>query len=179
MSRDVAAEPRVFVVMGVSGSGKSTVAALLAKRLGCTVVDGDALHAPAAIAKMRCGASLDDADRAPWLGAIGAWIDAQLAARRSGVIACSALKRAYRTTLTTGRPAVRIVYLSGDEATIAGRLAARRGHFMPPILLPSQFADLEPPGPEERPIVVSIADAPEAMVEAILARLGRDGPDSC
>ncbi|KQP50761.1 gluconokinase [Methylobacterium sp. Leaf108] len=166
-----AAPARVLVVMGVSGCGKSTIAALLAQTLGWRFADGDAFHSDGNIARMRSGLGLGDAERAPWLAAIAAWIDRCLAEGRSGVIACSALRRAYRDALVRGRDSVLIVHLSGDRALIAARLGARRGHFMPPALLESQFADFEPPGPDENPIVAAVTESPDAMVEAILREL--------
>ncbi|AWN43911.1 carbohydrate kinase [Methylobacterium durans] len=166
------ARPRILVVMGVSGSGKSTVAACLAARLGWAFVDGDSLHTPDHVAKMRAGHPLDDADRAPWLRAVAAWIGARLAAGEAGVVACSALRRAYRDTLVAGRSEVRLVHLDGSRALIAERIAGRHGHFMPAQLLDSQFAALEPPEPEEDAIVVGIADPPDAIAEAVVARLG-------
>ncbi len=169
--------PQVLLVMGVSGSGKSTVASLLAQRLAWPFVDGDDLHSADHIAKMRSGHALDEADRTPWLARIGAWIDARLKAGESGVIVCSALRRAYRDTLVRDR-AVRIVYLEGNRGLIAERLAARRGHFMPGSLLDSQFAALEPPGPDEDPITVSIEDPPDAIVAAICARLDLPAGDT-
>lgn len=163
---------QVLVVMGVSGSGKSTVAALLAERLGWRFVDGDAFHSPEHVARMQAGLALDDRDRAPWLAAIAAWIDGRIAAGERGVIACSALKRAYRDVLVAGRPGVRIVYLAGSRAVIAARLARRRGHFMPVALLDSQFAALEPPEPDERAVAVGIEAEPEAIAAAIATELG-------
>ncbi|HZC15652.1 MAG TPA: gluconokinase, partial [Caulobacteraceae bacterium] len=121
--------PPILVVMGVSGAGKTTVGKLVAKDLGWPFADGDDLHPKANIDKMRAGIPLNDADRAPWLAAIGAWMDARSKANEPGVVACSALKRAYRDTLRTGRPQVRIVYLRGSQAKIAERLAHRTGHF--------------------------------------------------
>ena len=164
--------PTVVVVMGVSGSGKSTVAACLAERLGWAFVDGDSFHSAAHIAKMRAGHPLDDDDRAPWLAAIAAWIDLRLQERESGIVVCSALRRAYRDVLVRGRPEVRIAYLHGDRALIEGRLAARRGHFMPAALLDTQFAILEPPTAEEGAVTVSIAAPAEAIAATIAARLG-------
>jgi carbohydrate kinase (thermoresistant glucokinase family) len=161
----------VLVVMGVAGAGKTTVGELIAARLGWPFVDGDDLHPAANIEKMRGGQPLTDADRAPWLAAIGAWIDARAGASEPGVIACSALKRAYRDTLRRGRPQVRIVYLRGSQAQIAERLAHRSGHFWPAKLLASQFADLEEPGPDEEPIVVDIAETPEAVAKAVIDQL--------
>ncbi|TXN20890.1 gluconokinase [Methylobacterium sp. WL9] len=165
-------DPMVLVVMGVSGSGKSTVAELLARRLGWVFVDGDDFHTPEHIARMHTGHALDDADRKPWLALIRAWIDARLAAGTSGVIVCSALRRSYRDALVQDRPDIRIVYLEGSRALIGERLKRRRGHFMPAELLDSQFAALEPPGPEERPITVGIDDGPDAVAAAIAIRLG-------
>ena len=162
----------VLVVMGVSGSGKSTVASRLAERLGWDFVDGDSFHTPEHVAKMRAGHPLDDDDRAPWLAAIGAWIDTRLQQRAPGVVVCSALRRAYRDVLVRGRGAVRIVYLEGDRALIEGRLARRQGHFMPAGLLDTQFAILEPPGPEENAVAARIDAAPDAIVATIVARLG-------
>jgi gluconokinase len=161
----------VLVVMGVSGAGKTTVGELIAARLGWPFVDGDDLQPAANIAKMHGGTPLTDADRAPWLAAIGAWIDARAEASEPGVVACSALKRAYRDTLRAGRPQVRIVYLRGSKAQIAERLAHRTGHFWPAKLLDSQFADLEEPTVDEDAIEVDIAATPEAVADKVIARL--------
>ena len=165
---------QVLVVMGVSGSGKSTVAALIAERLGWMFVDGDSFHSPEHVAQMHAGRALDDTDRAPWLARIAVWIRHRLEAGESGVVVCSALRRAYRDILIQGSRRVRLVYLDGDRALIAGRLAARHGHFMSPLLLDSQFATLEPPGPDEHPIVVGIADPPGVIAERVVAQLGGD-----
>jgi len=161
----------ILVVMGVSGSGKTTVARGLAERLGWRFQEGDALHPPANVAKMAAGTPLTDADRWPWLHAIAAVIDAWRAEGASGVVTCSALKRAYRDILVGDRADVRLVFLRGDKALIAARMAARRGHFMPPALLDSQFATLEAPGPDERPIVVAVDAAPEAIVAEVARHL--------
>ena len=166
-------DPRVIVVMGVSGSGKSTIAALLAQRLGWTYEDGDWLHPASNVEKMHRGVALTDEDRWPWLGAIAASIDAFRRAGRGAVIACSALKRAYRDILIGERRDVRLVYLQGDRELVAGRLATRDGHFMPPQLLASQFEALEEPQADERAIVVPIAPHPREVVEAIIAQLHR------
>lgn len=163
--------PSVLVVMGVSGSGKTTVAALLAGRLGWEFGDADDFHSPANVAKMHGGTPLTDADRAPWLDTMAAWIDATRATGRHGVLACSALKRAYRRVLTEGRDDVRIVYLRGDKALIGSRQAARHNHFMPASLLDSQFATLEEPGPEEHPLTVSVAPRPHAIADSIVRAL--------
>jgi gluconokinase len=158
----------LLLVMGVSGAGKSTVGPRLAAALGVPFADADAFHPEANIRKMRAGTPLTDGDRWPWLDAIGAWLDARAAAGEGGVATCSALKRAYRARLLGPRPGVRLLYLRGDPALIAARQAAREGHFMPPALMASQFATLEEPGPEERPIVLSVAAAPDAIVRAAL-----------
>ena len=166
-----ATAPCALVVMGVSGSGKSTIADRLAARLGWRYEDGDRFHPPANVAKMSAGQPLTDQDRGPWLQAIADEIDRLAAAGQRVVVACSALKRAYRNILVHGRDDVRIVFLNGTQDLIAERLAARKGHFMPPGLLASQFKTLEPPQPSERPITVSI-DAPvEAIVDDIINQL--------
>ncbi|MBC4014200.1 gluconokinase [Siccirubricoccus deserti] len=155
--------------MGVSGSGKSTIGPLLATALGVDFADADAFHPAANVAKMSRGQPLTDADRWPWLDAIGAWLDARGAA--GGVVTCSALKRSYRDRLRAGRPAVRLLHLSGEAALIMARQAAREGHFMPPSLMASQFAALEPPAPEEGAITLSVAATPEAILAAALEAL--------
>jgi gluconokinase len=158
--------------MGVSGCGKSTLGARLASTLDWMFQEGDNLHPPANVAKMAAGWPLDDADRGPWLVAVGAWIDDRRAAAEAGVVTCSALKRAYRALLTTGRPEVRIVFLSGSPELIAGRLAERSDHFMPASLMTSQFAALEPPVPEEGAITVDAGLAVEDQVERVIGALG-------
>lgn len=163
--------PSVLIVMGVSGSGKTTVAAMLAGRLGWEYADADAFHSPANIRKMEGGTPLTDADRAPWLATMAAWIEATRSVGRHGVLACSALKRAYRQVLVAGHADVRIVYLRGDKALIAGRQAARHNHFMPAALVDSQFATLEEPGPDEHPLTVSVAPRPPSIVETIAERV--------
>jgi gluconokinase len=166
--------PCVLVVMGVSGSGKSTVGEKLATQLGWNYEDGDSFHPASNVAKMHAGHPLTDEDRGPWLHAIAGEIDRVCEAGEHAVIACSALKRAYRDILVHGRYDVRIIYLKGTHALIAGRLARRKGHFMPPGLLESQFATLEPPGQSENPLTVSI-DAPvEAIVDDIVHQLRPD-----
>jgi carbohydrate kinase (thermoresistant glucokinase family) len=163
--------PAVLIVMGVSGSGKSTIGTLLAMRLQWEFEDGDWFHPAANVEKMHRGIPLTDEDRWPWLAAIAEWIDQT---RRSGghaVIACSALKRRYRDVLVGERKDVGLVYLKGDEALIARRFATRHEHFMPVSLLHSQFEALEEPGPDEGPITVSIEPAPREVVSRILSAL--------
>ncbi len=173
MSPDApASPPSIIVVMGVSGSGKSTIAAMLAIRLGWPYEDGDWFHPPANVEKMHAGEPLTDEDRWPWLRAIAAWIDQTRGANRRAVLACSALKRAYRDILVGDRPDVRLVYLKGDRTLIGRRMAVRHGHFMPPSLLDSQFAALQEPGVDEHPIVVSIEPRPQAIADAVIAKLG-------
>ena len=166
-----ATTPCALIVMGVSGSGKSTVADALANGLGWRYEDGDRFHPPGNVAKMSAGHPLTDEDRLPWLQAIADEIDRVCGEGERAVIACSALKRAYRDILLHGRADVRFVFLKGTQDLIAGRLAARKGHFMPPDLLASQFRTLEPPAAGEHPITVSI-DAPvAAIVDDIIHQL--------
>ncbi|MWA03917.1 AAA family ATPase [Actinomadura sp. LD22] len=161
----------VVLVAGVSGSGKTTVGGLLAERLGWDYAEADAFHSAENIAKMRAGHPLTDADRAPWLRAIAAWIDDRLASGRPGVVSCSALKRAYRVQLAGGRPAVRTVLLDGDRDVIAERMRRRHGHFFGAGLLDSQFADLERPAPDEHVLTVPITGTPEETVDRIVKAL--------
>jgi gluconokinase len=172
MSPEPSEQIRFFIVMGMSGSGKSTIGAKLAIALGWTYEDADSFHPAANVAKMHAGHALTDEDRRPWLEAIAAWMDEARRKDIHAVIGCSALKRAYREILTGNHPDVRLVYLKGERELIAARLALRHAHFMPASLLDSQFAALEEPGEDERPIVVSIASTPEQTVEHILAQLG-------
>jgi gluconokinase len=173
-------DPIVVLLMGVSGSGKSTIGRPLAAKLGCAYYDADDFHSPEAIAKMKSGTPLDDRDRMPWLGRIAQKIEALVADDESGVIGCSALKRSYRDILF-GRVAgdglphdrVALVYLKGSYDLIRGRIAGRKGHFMPASLLQSQFDELEEPKADEQPIKVDIAPAPDAIVAAILRALDR------
>jgi carbohydrate kinase (thermoresistant glucokinase family) len=165
------ASPVVLVTMGVSGAGKTTLGEQLAERLGWPFKEGDELHPPANVAKMKSGQPLDDADRAPWLQAVGAWIDGWVAGGQSGVISCSALKRRYRDTIGAGRPAVRFVFIDLDEATIAKRLKHRQHAYWPPQLLHSQFEALEVPAPDEPVIVVDGRAAQNAQVDKVVAAL--------
>ncbi|MBV9093923.1 MAG: gluconokinase [Streptosporangiaceae bacterium] len=160
----------ILIVAGVSGSGKSTVGAMLAGRLQWRFADADNFHPAANIAKMRAGIPLTDADRWPWLQAIAAWMDERIAAGKSAVITCSALKRSYRDVLLDGRPAARMVFLTADRDQLARRLTARQGHFFPEQLLGTQLEAVEVPQPDERAVtVVSSAESPEDTAEAILA----------
>lgn len=161
----------VLVVMGVSGSGKTTVATLLAKRLCWPFRDADDFHPEANVEKMKNGVPLTDADRWPWLKAIAAWIDQQRSCGAHAIVTCSALKRSYREIIVGDRRDVRLVFLKGGRDLIESRLAKRHGHFMPSSLLQSQFDDLEEPGPEENPLTVSIEATPQAIVAEILERL--------
>jgi gluconokinase len=161
----------IIVVMGVSGSGKTTIAAGLARREGWPLVEGDQFHPPANIAKMKAGTPLTDADRWPWLEAIAVKEDAFRAAGQSAVVACSALKRAYRDILIGDRADVVLVYLRGSKALIGERMKARKDHFMPPALLDSQFATLEEPSPDEHPIVVDIGGSAESVTGEAIRQL--------
>jgi gluconokinase len=163
----------VLLVCGVSGSGKTTIGTLLAQRLGWAYAEADAFHPAANVAKMASGLPLDDADRAPWLAAIGVFIDEATALERSAVVTCSALKRGYRDELRSGRPNVRFVFLDVPYDVVSERLAKRAGHFFPPELLASQYRDLEAPGPDENVLDVPISadEAPDEVVTRILALL--------
>ena len=163
--------PAALIVMGVSGSGKSSVGEKLAARLGWTFEDGDRFHPPANVAKMSAGQPLTDSDRWPWLQAIADEIDRVIAAGGHVVVACSALKRAYREVLVHGRDDIRIVYLDGNRELIGKRMAARKNHFMPSGLLDSQFATLEAPKPDENAISVPIDGTVDAIVNDIASRL--------
>jgi gluconokinase len=161
----------VLVVMGVSGSGKTTVGSLLAGRLGWPYAEADAFHSDANVAKMAAGQPLTDEDRRPWLAAIAAWIDERIALHAPGVVTCSALKRKYRDVLR--RPEVQLVYLEGSQDLIAHRLAARHGHFFRAEMLASQFTDLEPPSPDEAVVTVSIGGSSAEIADAIIAAIDR------
>jgi carbohydrate kinase (thermoresistant glucokinase family) len=159
--------------MGVSGSGKTTIANALGQRLGWIVEDADQFHPESNVTKMSAGIPLTDDDRWPWLGAIAAEIGRKRAADMSIIIACSALKRAYRDVLVQGHSDTRIVYLRGDKDLISDRLRARDAHFMPPELLESQFETLEEPTEDERPIVVDIDATVDDIADRIVTVLNR------
>ncbi|SIS07314.1 gluconokinase [Microbacterium sp. RURRCA19A] len=159
----------VLVFMGPAGTGKSTVAAMLAGRLGWDFQEGDDLHPAANVAKMAAGHALTDDDRWPWLDRVAAWIDGQIAAGRPGVITCSALKRSYRDVLC--RDGVTFVLLMGDPKLVLDRLLRRQGHFMPPALLASQFETLEIPDADEQAIHVDLDLTPQQQVDAVIAQL--------
>jgi len=158
--------------MGVSGCGKTTVAAILASRLGWPFEEGDALHPQANIEKMAAGHPLTDADRWPWLAKVADWIDERLDAGENGLITCSALKRSYRDLINRRGSGLIFVFLAGSKETIAARLAARHGHFMRASLLDSQFADLEEPAADEPAIRVDIGPPAAEIVEQIMEDFG-------
>jgi len=165
------AMPSILVVMGVSGSGKSTIGTQLALQLHWEFEDGDWFHPARNIDKMQAGIPLTDEDRAPWLIAIADFIDQARLSGRHAVVACSALKRRYRTVIIGNRPDVQLIYLKGSIELIGRRIAARHEHFMPQSLLQSQFEALEAPGPDEHPLVVSIEPRPREIVARILDAL--------
>ncbi len=164
-----------IVVMGVSGCGKSTLGALLAERLGCAFEDGDGFHPPQNVDKMRAGTPLNDDDRWPWLDAIAARIAAARAQGSIAVIACSALKRAYRDRLRAGHGDVRFLHLTGEPSLIMARQAARTGHYMPASLIASQFATLEPPDTEADVIDLDVDPEPPVIAQKAIAALRRRG----
>ncbi len=160
-----------LVVMGPSGTGKTTTAKLLSQRLGWSFAEADEFHPPANIEKMSAGIPLNDDDRAPWLASIRDWITEEAAMGQSTVITCSALKRRYRDTLRGARARVRFVELGADQDLVAGRMAARKGHYMPPSLLASQYADFEKLQPDEDGVSVRVDKAPDAVVSDALEQL--------
>lgn len=170
---DMSSVPAIqLIIMGVSGSGKSTVAALLAERTGCILAEGDDFHSPANIARMAAGQPLDDARRAPWLAALASWLTERAVRGECGVLSCSALTRTYRDVLRGANPNIRMVHLAGPPELVAARLATRRGHFMPPELLPSQYAELEPLGVDEPGITVDLSHHPDRIVDEVLRAIG-------
>jgi gluconokinase len=171
-------ETQFVVVMGVSGSGKTTLARGIAQRMGWDFLEGDDLHPPGNVDKMAAGTPLTDDDRWPWLEAIGAWIDDRVETGTSAAVTCSALRRTYRDLLRTGRPGVRFCHVTGDAGLIAERVGHRRGHYMPPSLLPSQLATLEPLAADEPGITVSGAGSADEVLAEALRSLGLGGKDS-
>ncbi len=166
------APPTIVVVMGVAGAGKTTVGELLAARLGWEFADADGFHTPENVEKMRRGQPLTDADRGPWLDRLAAGIDGWIAAKRPTVLACSALRRAYRDRLAHGRREVLFLHLDAPRAELSARLAARRGHYMPASLLDSQLATLEQPGADEAAVIVDASGTPAQVVGRAVAALG-------
>jgi carbohydrate kinase (thermoresistant glucokinase family) len=165
----------ILLVMGVAGSGKSTVGELLANRLALPFQDADELHPAANVAKMKAGVPLTDEDRRPWLGAIVAWADGQRTAGTSAVLACSALRRSYRDEISRDRDLV-LIYLRGQRSLLSERLAGRFGHFFSPALLSTQLATLEEPTPDEHPVVIDITQTAAQMVEQIVTSLPSGPP---
>ncbi|MGW7200977.1 gluconokinase [Streptomyces chryseus] len=163
--------PHVVVVMGVAGTGKTTIGPLLAARLGVPYAEGDDFHPPANITKMSAGTPLDDADRWPWLDAIGAWAHGR--SGLGGVVSSSALKRAYRDRLRAAAPGAVFLHLTGDRELIEGRMRERRGHFMPTALLDSQYAALQPLQGDEAGVSVDVTGSPEDITERAVAALRR------
>ncbi|MFL5487751.1 MAG: gluconokinase [Gemmatimonadaceae bacterium] len=165
-----AATGRCYVMMGVAGSGKSRIGAALAAALGVDFVEGDDYHSPANVERMAAGIPLTDDDRAAWLEALAHRIRRAKDEGHGLVVACSALKRAYRDVLRDGSSRLRFIYLRGPRSVIADRLASRRGHYMPPSLLESQFGILEEPSPDEDAWVCDVTESPEAIVAGLLER---------
>lgn len=160
--------PPLVVVMGVSGSGKSVVGSALARRLGVAWADGDDLHPGESVAAMRAGRPLTDAQRLPWLDAVGAWLAEHEAA--GGVIACSALRRGYRDRLRRHAEGIDFLLLHGDPELVARRQRDRRGHFMPASLMPSQLALLDPLDADEHGITLDVSSSVEELVDTYVAR---------
>ena len=168
----------ILIVAGVAGSGKTTIGALLAGRLRWRFADADTFHPAANVAKMRNGIPLTDADREPWLRAVAAWMDERIAAGQSGVITCSALKRAYRDQLLDGRPMATLFFLEVPREVLEKRLVSRPGHFFPEKLLDSQLNTLELPAPDERVNTVVEEGDVESTVAQILSTLWPNGEPS-
>jgi gluconokinase len=160
----------IVIVFGVSGAGKTTISKLLAEQLGWKFYEADDFHPRANVEKMRGGRRLTDRDRWPWLKRLREQITRSLAAKENAVLACSALKRAYRESLHVSDD-VKLIFLRGNYALIEDQLRRRRGHFMNPALLKSQFADLEEPGPDEDALTIELGQTPEELVEEIKTRL--------
>ena len=168
--------PDIVVVMGVSGTGKTTVAKGISTIMGWEFAEGDAFHPAANVAKMASGHPLTDEDRWPWLALIGDWITAKEDAGESAVVTCSALRRVYRDVLRAGRPGVRFLHLTLDPTALQDRLEHRAGHYMPASLLPSQLASLEPLGDDEPGVEVSSAGTPPVVLHRALHVLGLKDP---
>jgi len=166
----------IAIVMGVSGSGKTTVARFLAEQKGWVLLEGDQFHPPANVAKMHAGTPLTDEDRWPWLKAIAARTDELREAGQSAAVACSALKRAYRDILIGSRPDTVLIYLRGSRDLIGGRMQRRKNHFMPPALLDSQFDTLEEPAPDEHAIVIDIGGPADAVLKDAIRQLQEHAP---
>lgn len=164
-------DPDIVIVMGVSGSGKTTVAKGISTVMGWELAEGDDFHSEANVAKMHAGTPLTDADRWPWLESIGDWISGKEAAGESAVITCSALRRAYRDVLRRDRPHVRFLHMTAPSELIEDRMAHREGHFMPASLLPSQLATLEPLGPDEPGVEVPNEGTAAEVLNAALTAL--------
>ncbi len=166
----------LYVVMGVAGAGKSAIGSALARALDVAFVEGDAFHPPENIAKMSLGVPLTDHDRAGWLRALASRIAEASHAGTGLVVACSALKRAYRDILRAAAPEgdLQFVFLQGPRPVLAERLSGRRGHFMPPALLDSQLATLEPPTPDEEAWVCDITQSPDEILAGLLTRVRHD-----
>ena len=168
----------IFVVMGVSGCGKSTVGARLAEVLNLPFLEGDVLHPERNVARMAAGVALSDEDREGWLQALAERLRQAHLAGQGMVLSCSALKRAYRDILRSGAPGLRFVYLHGEHALLAARMAARTGHYMPLSFLDRQLATLEPPGVDENVLAFEVAERPEDIVAAVLADRRPTGVDA-
>jgi gluconokinase len=166
----------LIVVMGVSGSGKTTVAHGIAEAMGWQFAEGDDFHSASNVAKMAAGHPLTDEDRWPWLRSIGDWLSEHEREGRSAVVTCSALRRVYRDLLREGRPDVRFCHVEADPALIKDRIEHRTGHYMPPSLLPSQLAILEPLQPDEPGVVVTVEGDAQANLERALHALGLHPP---
>jgi gluconokinase len=163
----------ILIIAGVAGSGKTTLGELIASKLGWEFVDGDSFHSATNIAKMRSGRPLDDSDRWPWLMAIGTWMDERIAVGQSAVVACSALARRYRQALLAGRPQATMVFLEISREQAHTRCYVRHGHFFGPAMVASQFAELEPPEPDEpRVLVLPSTRPPDELADTVIAELG-------
>lgn len=165
-------EPDVVIVMGVSGSGKTTLAQGIASVMGWPFAEGDDFHSDANVVKMRQGEALTDEDRWPWLEEVGSWISARERAGESAVVTCSALRRVYRDLLRQGRPHVRFLHVTVPDDVIRDRLQTRPGHYMPPSLLPSQLATLEPLAEDEPGVVVTNEGSTAQVLDRALGALG-------